>query len=113
MPRGGRSRGIAAICRPICTLAVERKITVISWSALGRSRAHGGCGTIDLLRWVAAVPDRMARPAGASFCSGGRAMSETAERLKSELAMLPPQERAELARYLIHSLDTGEAEDVE
>jgi putative addiction module component (TIGR02574 family) len=40
-------------------------------------------------------------------------MGETAERLKSELAMLPPQERAELARYLIRSLDTAETEDVE
>jgi putative addiction module component (TIGR02574 family) len=32
-------------------------------------------------------------------------MTQTAERLKSELAQLSTQERAELAYYLLHSLD--------
>ncbi len=32
-------------------------------------------------------------------------MSETAERLKSELSLLSPKERAELAHFLLHSLD--------
>ncbi|HSM81361.1 MAG TPA: addiction module protein [Nodosilinea sp.] len=32
-------------------------------------------------------------------------MTETAEKLKQELAQLSPQDRAELAYFLIHSLD--------
>jgi putative addiction module component (TIGR02574 family) len=32
-------------------------------------------------------------------------MSEIAERLKSELSQLLPKERAELAHFLLHSLD--------
>lgn len=32
-------------------------------------------------------------------------MTETAEKLKLELAQLSPQERAEIAYFLIHSLD--------
>lgn len=32
-------------------------------------------------------------------------MTETAERLKSELSRLSPQERAELAHFLLHTLD--------
>ena len=38
-------------------------------------------------------------------------MSETAEQLKSQLSRLSPQERAELAQFLIYSLD--EAADAE
>jgi putative addiction module component (TIGR02574 family) len=40
-------------------------------------------------------------------------MSETAERLKTELAQLPPQDRAELAHFLIHSLEEGADADAE
>jgi putative addiction module component (TIGR02574 family) len=32
-------------------------------------------------------------------------MSKTAERLKSELSQLSPKDRAELAHFLLHSLD--------
>ncbi len=39
-------------------------------------------------------------------------MSETAERLKSELSQLLPKERAELAHFLLHSLDEADP-DVE
>jgi len=34
-------------------------------------------------------------------------MTETAEKLKAQLAELSTQERAELAHFLIHSLDEG------
>jgi hypothetical protein len=34
-------------------------------------------------------------------------MTKTAETLKIELAQLPMQDRAELAYFLIHSLDEG------
>jgi hypothetical protein len=34
-------------------------------------------------------------------------MTKTAEKLKIELAQLPMQDRAELAYFLIHSLDEG------
>ncbi|GAA6621214.1 addiction module protein [Scytonema sp. NUACC26] len=40
-------------------------------------------------------------------------MTETAEKLKLELSQLSLQERAELARFLIHSLDEGVNDDVE
>ena len=40
-------------------------------------------------------------------------MSETAEKLKSELALLPPSERAELAHFLIQSLDADMEETAE
>jgi putative addiction module component (TIGR02574 family) len=40
-------------------------------------------------------------------------MSELAEKLKSDLSRLPVQERAELAHFLIHSLDQGEDPDAE
>ncbi|AFZ03377.1 addiction module protein [Calothrix sp. PCC 6303] len=40
-------------------------------------------------------------------------MSETAEKLKLELSQLSTQERAELAYFLIHSLDEGTDIDVE
>lgn len=40
-------------------------------------------------------------------------MTETAERLKLELAQLSVQERAELAYFLIHSLDAAVDKDVE
>jgi putative addiction module component (TIGR02574 family) len=40
-------------------------------------------------------------------------MTETAERLKTELATLSLPERAELARYLIGSLDEEEDADAE
>ncbi|NJL38709.1 MAG: addiction module protein [Leptolyngbyaceae cyanobacterium RM2_2_4] len=40
-------------------------------------------------------------------------MSETAEKLKIELSRLPVQERAELAYFLIHSLDDEVDYDVE
>jgi putative addiction module component (TIGR02574 family) len=40
-------------------------------------------------------------------------MTEAAERLKPELSRLTPQERAELASFLIDSLDAGADEDVE
>ena len=40
-------------------------------------------------------------------------MSELAEKLKSDLSRLPVQERAELAYFLIHSLDQGEDPDAE
>jgi putative addiction module component (TIGR02574 family) len=36
-------------------------------------------------------------------------MSEVAERLKNELAKLPPNEQAELAHFLLQSLDEGDA----
>ncbi len=35
-------------------------------------------------------------------------MSETAERLKSELSQLLPKERAELAHFLLHTLDEAD-----
>jgi putative addiction module component (TIGR02574 family) len=41
------------------------------------------------------------------------AMTAKAERIKSELAALTPQDRAELARFLIQSLDEKEDEDVQ
>lgn len=34
-------------------------------------------------------------------------MTETAEKLKAQLSQLSTQERAELAHFLIHSLDEG------
>lgn len=40
-------------------------------------------------------------------------MTETAEKLKSELSQLSRQERAELAHFLIHSLDEEVDEDAE
>nr|WP_225938705.1 addiction module protein [Kovacikia minuta] len=40
-------------------------------------------------------------------------MSEISEKFKTELSQLSVQERAELAYFLIHSLDEGEDEDVE
>ena len=40
-------------------------------------------------------------------------MTETAERLKSELSRLPAQDRAELAFFLIDSLDPQQDEDAE
>jgi putative addiction module component (TIGR02574 family) len=40
-------------------------------------------------------------------------MSETAEKLKLELSQLSTKERAELAHFLIHSLDEGTDIDVE
>jgi putative addiction module component (TIGR02574 family) len=40
-------------------------------------------------------------------------MSETVERLKDELGRLSPQERAELADFLIRSLDEGADPDAE
>ena len=40
-------------------------------------------------------------------------MTETAEGLKSQLALLPPPDRAELAHFLIHSLDEGSDPDAE
>jgi putative addiction module component (TIGR02574 family) len=40
-------------------------------------------------------------------------VTETAERLKSELSRLPPKERAELAHFLIHSLDDEVDADAE
>jgi putative addiction module component (TIGR02574 family) len=40
-------------------------------------------------------------------------MTETAEKLKSQLSQLSTQERAELAYFLIHSLDEGVETDAE
>ena len=40
-------------------------------------------------------------------------MSETAERMKLELAQLSPRDRAELAHFLIHSLDEEVDPDTE
>jgi putative addiction module component (TIGR02574 family) len=40
-------------------------------------------------------------------------MSDTAEKLKLELLRLSTQERAEIAQFLIHSLDENMDEDVE
>ncbi len=40
-------------------------------------------------------------------------MSELAEKLKNELVQLSPSERAELARFLIHSLEEQSDEDAE
>ena len=40
-------------------------------------------------------------------------MTAKAERIKSELAALTPQDRAELARFLIQSLDEKEDQNVE
>ena len=40
-------------------------------------------------------------------------MTETAEKLKLELSQLSAQERAELAHFLIHSLDEDINDDVE
>jgi putative addiction module component (TIGR02574 family) len=40
-------------------------------------------------------------------------MTETAEKLKAQLSQLSTQERAELAHFLIHSLDEGVDADVE
>jgi hypothetical protein len=39
-------------------------------------------------------------------------MTKTAENLKIELAQLPVQDRAELAYFLIHSLDEGVDDNV-
>ena len=39
--------------------------------------------------------------------------TEAAERMKPELARLTPHERAELARFLIDSLDEGTDDDAE
>ena len=40
-------------------------------------------------------------------------MTETAEKLKLELSQLSLQERAELAQFLLHSLNEGTDDDVE
>jgi putative addiction module component (TIGR02574 family) len=40
-------------------------------------------------------------------------MTETAEKLKTELSQLSIKERAELAYFLIHSLDEGGDYDIE
>ncbi|MGH8071936.1 MAG: addiction module protein [Candidatus Entotheonellia bacterium] len=40
-------------------------------------------------------------------------MTETAEQLKAQLSQLSMQERAELAHFLIHSLDEGVDADAE
>jgi putative addiction module component (TIGR02574 family) len=40
-------------------------------------------------------------------------MSETAEKLKLELSQLSPKERAEIAYFLIHSLDEGIDDNLE
>lgn len=40
-------------------------------------------------------------------------MSETVERLKEEIEILTNQERAEIARFAIHSLDQGRDDDAE
>jgi putative addiction module component (TIGR02574 family) len=40
-------------------------------------------------------------------------MTETAEQLKAQLSQLSTQERAELAHFLIHSLDEGVDADAE
>ena len=40
-------------------------------------------------------------------------MTEIAEKLKSQLSQLSIQERAELAHFLIHSLDEGVDADAE
>ena len=40
-------------------------------------------------------------------------MSETVERLKEEIGILTNQERAEIARFAIHSLDQEGADDAE
>ena len=40
-------------------------------------------------------------------------MSETVERLKEEIEILTNQERAEIARFALHSLDQGGDDDTE
>jgi putative addiction module component (TIGR02574 family) len=40
-------------------------------------------------------------------------MSELAERIKGELALLSPEDRAELASFLLHSLDKVDEEKEE
>jgi putative addiction module component (TIGR02574 family) len=40
-------------------------------------------------------------------------MTAKAERLKSELSELTPEDRAELARFLVQSLDEEQEQDVE
>jgi putative addiction module component (TIGR02574 family) len=40
-------------------------------------------------------------------------MSQSTEQLKAELSRLTPDERAELAQFLIHTLDQGEDADAE
>jgi putative addiction module component (TIGR02574 family) len=40
-------------------------------------------------------------------------MTQAAERLKTELAQLPTEDRAELAHFLLTTLDEGEDEDAE
>ena len=40
-------------------------------------------------------------------------MSETVEKLKEEIEILSNQERAEIARFAIHSLDQGGDDDAE
>lgn len=40
-------------------------------------------------------------------------MSRAVDELRAELAQLPPQDRAELAHYLIHSLDDEAESNVE
>ena len=40
-------------------------------------------------------------------------MTETAERIKNQLTTLPPHDRAELAQFLLQSLDSDEGWDEE
>lgn len=50
---------------------------------------------------------------GLGRLTGGAKMTETAERLKLELSQLSVKDRAELAYFLIHSLDEEVDYDVE
>jgi putative addiction module component (TIGR02574 family) len=50
---------------------------------------------------------------GLSKLTGGAKLTETAERLKLELSQLSVKDRAELAYFLIHSLDEEVDNDVE
>lgn len=44
---------------------------------------------------------------------GEEGMTKAAERIRSELSLLPAQDRAQLAHFLIHSLEGENDEDVE
>jgi putative addiction module component (TIGR02574 family) len=39
---------------------------------------------------------------------GGNTMADTMELLKTQLSQLPQKQRAELAHFLLHTLDNGE-----
>jgi hypothetical protein len=80
-------------------------------SVPGLSRGPEGATQYVRLFW-AAFPDTQVT-ADDIFAEGSPAMTETAERLKFELSRLSLRERAELAQFLIRSLDEEVEADAE